>query len=144
MPVTLYLHSLDLFQNVTIDGWNFEWTQWNKGLGILFLSSYHRTCYNILDASFCALCVVLQWEYKFFTVLSELDKFFINLLITDGDTFWKLLQWWLVGNNWIPAKNLGFMVSESQKFLPIVVLTFNLWTLHHRWDLSGNYPVSPW
>ena len=34
------------------------------------------------------MCMVLQREYKFFTVISELHKLFINLLIKDGATFW--------------------------------------------------------
>ena len=37
--VTLYLPSLTLFQNVTVDGFDVDLTQWNNGWIILFWSS---------------------------------------------------------------------------------------------------------
>ena len=43
---------------------------------------------NFLDSGFCAVCVVLQREYKFFTVILELHKVLINLQIPDEATFW--------------------------------------------------------
>ena len=119
---------LQNFQYVTVDGFNFNWTKWNNCWSILFWSFYCRACCNFLDSGFCALCVVLQWEYKFFAVLSELHTVFIKLWIPDGATFWWLLHFLFVGNDWIPVKIFGVYDKWVQKFLHIFVLTLLLWT----------------
>ena len=85
---TLSITSFNLFQYITVDGWDVDWKKWNKCWTIIFWYSYCRACCNLLDSIFCALCVVLQREYKFFTLLLEVHKVFINLWITYGATFW--------------------------------------------------------
>ena len=59
IPITLYIISFNLFQNVKVDGCDLGWTQQNKGWSILFWYSYHRECWNILDAGFYDLRVTL-------------------------------------------------------------------------------------
>ena len=69
VSVTLSLPSLKLFQNVTVDDCNVDWTQWNKGWSIILWSSCFQACYNNFDTRLCALRVVLKWEYECFTIL---------------------------------------------------------------------------
>ena len=88
MPINLYLPSFDLVRNITVDGCNFYWTHLNKGWRILFWSSCCQACCNILDAGFCDLRVVLQWEYKSFMVILELHKVIVNHQTPDVVTFW--------------------------------------------------------
>ena len=88
IPVTLYITSFNLFHYFTVYGWNVNWMKWNKCWMVLFWFSLCRACWNFLDSGFCAFCVVLQREYKFFTVLLDLHKVFNNLWIPDGSTFW--------------------------------------------------------
>ena len=85
--VVIYLPFFQLFQNVTVNGCDAYLTQKNKGWSILFWYYCFRACCNILYTGFCALYVVLQWEYKFFAVILELHKFIINHLTADRFTF---------------------------------------------------------
>ena len=74
MPVTLSLPSFNLFQTFAVDGRNVNWMQWKNGWIILFWYYGCWACCNILDARFCSLYVVLQWEYKLCAVLLELHN----------------------------------------------------------------------
>ena len=88
MTVNISLTSLNLFQYVMVDGVNIDWTQWNNGWRILFWYSCCQACCNILGGGLCALCVVLQLEYKFFTVILELHKVVIKHWTPYVVNFW--------------------------------------------------------
>ena len=118
MTDTLYLNSFKLFQYVMVDGCGVNWTKWKKCWSILFWSSCWQASYNFLDSVFCDLYVVLQREYKFFTLLLELHKVFINLWISDGATFLWMLHFWFVVNDWIPIKIFGTYGEWVQNILP--------------------------
>ena len=78
--------------------------QLNKGWIIIFLYYFLQARCNILDASLCALRVVLQWEYKFFMVLLELHKVIFNHWTPDVVNFWYAIHCWFLGENWITIK----------------------------------------
>ena len=78
VPVTFSLPSFKLFQNVSVDGCNVDWKKWNKGWILLLWYPCRRSCCNILDAGFYTMHVVLQWEYKLFTVILDLHKVIVN------------------------------------------------------------------
>ena len=130
MSVPLSINFFNLFQYATVYGCNVNWIKWNKCWNILLLSSCFRVCCNFLDSGLCALCVVLQREYKFFTVLSELYKVFINLWIPDGATFWCFIYFWVVGKNRITVKIFGIYGKTVTKPLHIFLLTLHFWTSH--------------
>ena len=61
IPFTLSLPFFNLFQNSTVGGCNFDRIRWNKYWSILFWYSCCKSCCNILDSGFYALCVFLHW-----------------------------------------------------------------------------------
>ena len=114
MYVTLSLPSFNLFQNFRVDGCNINLMHRNKVWSILFWSSCHRVCCNILDAVFCDLRVVLQWEYNY-------SRYFLicarSLFTTDLHMELPFDRW-AIDNLWetigSPSKSLVFVVSDSK------------------------------
>ena len=122
MHITLSLPSFNLFENVTVYRCGVYWKQQNKEWIILFWSSCCRACFNILDSVLCSLCVVLQWEYKLFTVILDLYKVIINHWTPDGVNFLYAPHFLLVGNYWIAVKILG-ICGELVKIIPLYFCT---------------------
>ena len=60
IPVTLSLHSFNLFRYFVVNGCYNDQMQLKNGWSILFWSYYCLSFCNILDVGFCDLCVVLQ------------------------------------------------------------------------------------
>ena len=102
------------FQNVTVDWCYIDWRQWNKGWRIILWYSCCWTCCNILDAVFCDMCDVIQWEYKFFTALWEMHRVIVKHWTPYGVTFWQALLYYFWETIGSTSKSLGFLVSESK------------------------------
>ena len=75
MPVTLYLTSFNVFKNVTLYGCDVYWMHRNKCWSILFWYPCCQSWRNILNSGYFELCVVLQWQYKCFTITFGSVKF---------------------------------------------------------------------
>ena len=95
--ITIYIYRHKIY---SILGYNYI----ESFMSAAFWYYCFRLCCNILDSGFYALRVVLLWEYKVSTIISDLHNVIVNHWTLDGATTWYVLHICPVVNDWIPVK----------------------------------------
>ena len=113
-PLSSFLQLVSKYHN-----W-WLWCQLNtvkQGLKNHFLIFLSPSMLQYIELQImCSVCGI-SMEYRFFTVLSDMQKVIFNHWTPYGVTFWYTLHCWFVGNNWIDVKNLG-VYGERVQIIP--------------------------